>query len=219
MARPESSALMPTTPVWRGSALRALRAVLVAAGVAGAYALLTPVRGGTHAYYLVAPQVVAAVFAGTATAALAGELIGWRYGGPFALLGAVGTGLLLTGLLLIFSVGLPLLLAGSAVLLVSVALALHRGASAGLAVASGVALAAGLGIVLYLAVVRPPVVACRPGGGVSTSALSWWGGGGSSSMTATGTRQRTVGTIRHGGAAVEFVCQDGRLTELHRKWR
>jgi hypothetical protein len=193
-----------------------LPALLVAAAVASAFAVLTPRRDSGRAYYAVSPEAVVVVCAGTLVATLAGELIAWRYRHPLALLSAAGAGLACAGLLLIFSVGLPLLLTGMVTLLLAAVMALRQGANAVLSVALGAALALGLGAVLYLAFLRPPVVACRPGGGVSMSAPSWWGGG-PSSGGATGTRQRTTGTIRQGGVIIEFACEGDRLVELHRR--
>ena len=199
--------------------LRALvSAALVSAVAAAAFALLTPLRGAGRAYYIVAPEAVAVVFAVTAVGVLSGGAIRWRSAGRYAAVGIVGGGLVFAGVLLIFSAGLLLLAVGAVILLLAAAVALLRGVRALVNVVSAALCSMALGVLLYLTVLRPPVVACGPGGLTGMSAPSWWGGGASTSG-AGGTRERTSGMIQDGDTTVTFTCEHGRLVELRTERR
>ena len=198
------------TAAWMRTVLSALLAGIV---LAGAFALLTPLRGGGSAHYVVTQGAVLAVFAAAAAATLAAGSVRWGTLGGYAAAGVAAGALVFAGMLLIFSLGLPLLFAGAVVLMLAALASRRRGWGALCQVLCGGALAFALGVVLYIAVLRPPVVACGPGGSVGTSSPSW-SGGGSVLSGAGGSRERTSGTIRQGEVTISFTCEDGRLTEL-----
>ncbi len=127
--------------------------------------------------------------------------------------------LLLWGLLTIFSVGLGLLLAGIACLVVRLRLSVHRPlVRRHLVVGAGILLSVGL-IPLSALSISGPVVECLPGG-VESSVPVWTlfgSGGGSSPMTSSGTSvssQQSAGHVTIGATTYGYTCTKGRLTSF-----
>jgi hypothetical protein len=125
-----------------------------------------------------------------------------------ALLSAAMVGLVVFGLLGLFSVGLPLLVA-AAFVIPALAAEWRAHPEVKWMVALPAAVLTIAIVVAGLAATRPPLVECTKGGVVSNAPEE------ASTMTASAPGGRVLsGTITSGGKTWRFRCVDGELTEL-----
>ena len=126
--------------------------------------------------------------------------------------------LFLWGFLTIFSIGLGLLLAAVAALLIRLRLAYHQPLGGRpLLVGAGLLLSAGL-VPLSALSISGPVVECTPGG-VQSSVPVWaflGSASGRSGMTSSGSvsSQQAAGQVTVGGTTYGYTCTNGRLTSF-----
>jgi len=201
---------------------RALRIAAVAIGVALLAILAFPsflaLRGGGSAVF--EPERFDFVLLGAAAFGLAvgAQLVPWQRARRVALLALFASAALLLGSIAVFSIGLAVLPLGI-VLLVVLYRALRRDpARATRAAALGGAAIGYSCVLLYLALIVPATVECRPNS-VSTSSRRWpgsgqqqltsKGGGGSQPGVYTGTSEYT-------DSVVTYRCEGGRLVEFQR---
>jgi len=144
----------------------------------------------------------------------------WKASRYVAFLATLGGAALLFGILGAFGIGLAILPVGI-VLTVLLYRALRRGPlTTGRPAAIGGALAGYGAILLFIAVIVPPTVACSPNGGGSTSSQRWdrSGGGYASSGTVTVGGVQT-GWIEWSNSIATYRCEQGRIVEFHREAR
>lgn len=201
---------------------RALRIVMVAIGVALVAILAFPtflaVRGAGSAAF--EPERFDFVLLGAAAfgIALGAQLVPWRRARRVGLLALFASAALLFAFMAAFSIGLAVLPLGI-VLLVVLFRALRRDPGpATRAAALGGAAIGYASVLLYIALIVPATVECRPNS-VSTSSRRWpgssqqqltsKGGGGPQPGVYTGTSEYT-------DSVVTYRCEGGRLVEFQR---
>jgi hypothetical protein len=147
--------------------------------------------------------VAVAVGCGAAVLAIVGAVaVATARGAMSGLLSALATLLFLTGLLAILSIGL-LLLAGALPVGRAVARRTRGTTTNARPIIGGMAMAVGLVVALFVSM-RPPLVACSPGGATTS--------GGSGSSMQGGIDGSVSGTIVSGNHEYRFTCSGGRLT-------
>ena len=148
------------------------------------------------------------------------QLVPWRSARYVAFLAILGSAGLLFGILGAFGIGLAVL----PVAIVATVLlyrALRRTPlSEGRPAAIGGALAGYGAILLYIALIVPATVECRPNGG-STSSGRWRGSGVQQITGSTSVNQGGVvtGRIETPAWVATFRCEQGRIVEFHREPR
>jgi hypothetical protein len=201
-----------------------LRIVLIGAAAATVAVLLFPVFIAQRAdgNQIIEPQAMdyALLFVATLFIASGVQLVPWKASRYVAFLAMLGGAALLFGILGAFGIGLAILPVGI-VLTVLLYRALRRGPLiTGRPAAIGGALAGYGAILLFIAVIVPPTVACSPNGGGSTSSQRWdrSGGGYASSGTVTVGGVQT-GRIEWSNSIATYRCEQGRIVEFHREAR
>ncbi len=127
--------------------------------------------------------------------------------------------LFLWGFLTIFSIGLGLLLAAIACLVIRLRLVYHQQPFVGWHFLIGAGLLLSLGLIPLSALsISGPVVGCMPGG-VQSSVPIWTlfgSASGRSGMTSSGSvsSQQAAGHVTVGGTTYGYTCTNGRLTSF-----
>jgi hypothetical protein len=195
----------------------AIAAIVAAASATLLYPIYLSLLAGNNKVFEPHPVDFALVAIAAFALAVGAQFMPWRAGTNVAVLGTlVGAGLLF-GALAIFSIGL-FVLPVALVLLVVLARAIPRRP---LAVTRPAALGGAIVgyslVLLFIALIIPPTVACSPNGG-STSSQRWDRSGGfttssSGSSTVDGVQ---TGRIESPSSIATFRCEQGRVVEFRR---
>ncbi len=191
---------------------------LLAVAFAARTVLVTGQERGEPNYAMPVAVVAVAVFSGVLT--VVGAYVAARdTNGLRPWLTVLTVLLFLWGFLTMFSIGLGLLLAAVATLLVRLRIADHQPSGGGhLLVGAGLLLSAGL-VPLSALSISEPVVQCVPGG-VQSSVPMWdlfGSASGRSGTTSSGgsvAARQTAGHVTVGGATYAYTCTNGRLTSF-----
>lgn len=191
---------------------------LLAVAFAARTVLVIAQERGEPNYAMPVPVVAVAVFCGVLT--VVGAYVAARdTNGLRPWLTVLAALLFLWGFLTMFSIGLGLLLAAVATLLIRLRLADHQPLGGRhLLVGAGLLLSAGL-VPLSALSISGPVVECVPGG-VQSSVPMWdlfGSASGRSGTTSSGgslAARQAVGHVTVGGATYAYTCTNGRLTSF-----